>query len=583
MQVVRRVYIYLVTFISFQMLLIGATNLLRLLLQVIFGTASSIIVDSNYLRDQFSLFGALTLVGGAVWAIHWLLAQRSVSRTNPDAEQERTSLLRKLLIYAILIVALWQMFFAATGTLSAVLQFTDILNLRDELIGAIPQLLIYGVAWLYYRHIRDADNALTPEQGGAATIRRWYYYLVNYAAVSVLLFVLANLARYIWQTATTVQQPPLVSGSLLPVSMANDIATIIVSAGFWLWHWFPVQRLVAASADEQRSVLRKVFLYGIVLQTVATTIASLGFLLYDTLRLIAGSNPLAGTGTSILTAIGEPLMNALVYGIFWIYFARVISSDALLVAGEPPRQANIRRFYYYLVSIVSLAVLSGGIATMLRLLFDLWLGGSVTTTLTRQAWGDEISLVATLIIVGGSFWIYNWLRLQRQAMAPDGEPDRQSVIRRIYLYLILFAGIISLLGSTAYLLYQFFLHIGQTFDRSLLSDMSWAIGAFITGAVMLAYHLRIMLGDQHARSLLPAPEQTPPEIAALVLVRSNDIAGLNATIAAIQRTLPEGTQIESFPAQNLQPEELRAWLSQRPAAPATQSQNPINQEPLTTG
>ena len=602
MQTVRRVYIYLITFISLVILLQAASNLLRPLLEVILGTAQSpyITGSTNYLRDQISLFGALTLVSGVVWVIHWLLAQRAVSPSNPAAEQERASVLRKLLIYAVLFITLFQIFFAALGLLSSILQaipFTNLQNLRDGLTATIPAILIYGIAWFYFRHVRTTDTALTPEQGGSATVRRWYYYLVNYATVTALLFATSDLARYIWRTATSAQETVLVGGSIIPASMANDIATIIVSAGFWIWHWFPVQRLVATSIDEQHSVLRKVFLYGIVLQTVATTIASLGFLLYDTLRLIVGSNPLAGSGTSILTAIGDPLMNVLVYGTFWIYFARVITGDALLAADEPPRQANIRRFYYYLVSIVSLAVLSGGIATMLRLLFDLWLGGSVTTTLTRQAWGDEISLVATLIIVGGSFWIYNWLRLQRQAMAPDGELDRQSVIRRIYLYLILFASIISLLGSTAYLLYQIFLNIGQTFSRSLLSDMSWALGAIITGAIMLAYHLRIMLGDQHARALMVAPVQitpTTPEAvtipaAMIVFVKSSNAATLNTAIAELQKVLPAGTQIESFPGANVQPADIQAWLSNPPAPPAattppsTQSQGPINQAPLPTG
>lgn len=598
MQTVRRVYIYLITFISLVILLQGASNLLRLLLEVILGMAQSqyIMGGSNYPRDQFSLFGALTLASGVVWVIHWLLAQRAVSPTNPAAEQERASVLRKLLIYAVLFITLFQIFFAALGLFSSILQaipFTNLQNLRNGLTATIPDILVYGLAWFYYRYVRNTDTAITPERGGGATVRRWYYYLVNYATVSALIFAISDLARYIWRTTTGPQETVLISGSYISPVVTDDIAMIIVSAGFWFWHWIPVQRLVASSIDEQHAVLRKVFLYGIVLQTVATTIASLGFLLYNTLRLIIGNNPIAGTGTSTLTAIGDPLMNAVVYGTFWLYFARVITGDALLVADEPPRQANIRRFYYYLISIVSLAVLSGGIATMLRLLFDLWLGGSVTTTLTRQAWGDEISLVATLIIVGGSFWVYNWLRLQRQAMAPDGEPDRQSVIRRIYLYLILFASIISLLGSTAYLLYQIFLNIGQTFSRSLLSDMSWALGAFITGAIMLAYHLRIMLGDQHARALMVAPVMitpTTPEAATMIVfVKSSNAATLNTAIAELQKALPDGTQIESFPVANVQPADIQAWLSNRPSPPAaatppsTQSQGPINQAPLPTG
>src|SRR5437868_852721 len=119
MLVARRVYVYLISFISLMVLLTGASNLLRLLSEMAFGTTQNV-VNTEYLRDQFSLWGALLLVGGAVWAIHWILAQRSVASTNPEVEQERRSVLRKLLIYAVLFVSLWQVSFALGGLLRSV-------------------------------------------------------------------------------------------------------------------------------------------------------------------------------------------------------------------------------------------------------------------------------------------------------------------------------------------------------------------------------------------------------------------------------------------------------------------------------
>ena len=132
MLVARRVYIYLISFISLMVLLSGASNLLRLLSEMALGTARNV-VNTDYLRDQFSLWSALLLVGGVVWAIHWILAQRGVASSNPEAEHERRSVLRKLLIYGVLFVALWQVFFALSNLLRSMGLF--IFGQSDQMPG----------------------------------------------------------------------------------------------------------------------------------------------------------------------------------------------------------------------------------------------------------------------------------------------------------------------------------------------------------------------------------------------------------------------------------------------------------------
>jgi hypothetical protein len=594
MKVARRIYIYLISYISLLLMLSGASDLLRLLLDAILGTPAPI-VDASYQREQYSRAGAMLLVGAVVWAIHWMLAQRSVAGGGPEATEERLSVLRKLLIYGVLFTTAAQVFFALYGLIQGVLALhagPGAESLSGVVSRTVPTLLVYGIGWLYYQQVRRRDNAVTPERGGAATVRRWYYYLVNFGALSFAMSGIAGLARYVWELITTGGAMGIVENTGLPWEFTTNTGWIIAGLGFWLVHWLPVQRLTAVSADEQHAVLRKVYLYGIIFETVAVTLTSVALFLYNLLRYLLGTNPLADSGKSLLTAAAEPLLTALVYGLFWAYHRRVLAWDAGLV-GEEPRQAGIRRLYHYLVALIALAVLASGVTSMLRLLIDLWLGGSATSALNRQTWGDQISLFATLILVGAPVWYANWFRLQRWAMAADGSADRQAVLRRIYLFLILFASVITLLASTGWIIYQILRTLGESFSGSLISDMSWALGAAVTGAVLLAYHLRVLLGDQRAGTGAPvAPHGEPATVpapvpddalAVVVAVHSRNPPAIEEALGKLQDILPAGSVVEVLPAAHVTAGELRAWLAHHPIPPeppALPSDSPPGSRPI---
>lgn len=571
MQIARRVYLYLVTFISLQLVLSGAANLLRLLAEQALGTTqNALLVASDYRREQFSLWGAVLLVGAPVWAIHWYLAQRGVAATRPEAAQERRSVLRTLLIYAVLGVALWQVFFAFTNLVRAiVLAFSaaGTQTLRDTAGGAVAALLVYGSGWSYYWWVRNMDNAVAPETQGAATVRRWYFYLANYATLSVTMWATAQLTRHLWELLTTQSTAVLSDNFTVPQRLASDVGWLLTGAALWTWHWLFVQRELAHAADEQHSALRKVYLYGVILQTVAVTLTNLALFGYKALQLLLGGNTRAGIGAdqSLLTAAGGPLLTAAVYGAFWGYHREALNRDALLVA-EQPRQASIRRVYSYLVAAVGLAVLAGGAADLVRLLVDFWLGGQATIALTRSGWADQISLFVTLILVGAPVWVSEWLRIQRLAFAPAGEGERQSLIRRIMLLLVLFSTVIALLASAAVLVYQLLRNVGTALSGGASSDLSWALGVSITAGALLAYHLRVLIDDQRAR---PAPPAATPAVATgaatLLIFIQGDTAALTAAVAAAQGALPAGSVVETFAGDTVTAAELRQWLEARPA------------------
>lgn len=574
MQVARRIYIYLITFISLQVMLAGAVGLLRLLVEMALGSSRDTLNDSGFVREQFANSGAIMLVGALVWIIHWMLAQRSVSASNPDAAHERLSVLRKLLIYGVLLVSAAQIFFALGRLLRDI--FFSLLSspdadLSQSVAETVPALFVYSIVWLYYWRVAYNDNRLTPEDSRCATIRRWYFYLASYATLSALMLFTADLGRRLWEDVTRGQGSQAITGAGAANPIASDVAWIMVGASFWLAHWLVIQRLMRWSEDEQRSVLRKVYLYLMVFQTLTVTVTSLAIFLNNVLRLILGTNPLGASGDSLLTQAGGPLITALAYGLMWAYHWRVLRWDAALVAEEPPRQANIRRAYHYLVALVGLAVLSAGVSNLLTLLIDLVFAGNLSTELGRQTLGDQISLAATLIIVGAPVWYLNWWPLQKHALGPEGAQARHALLRRIYLYLVLFFSVIALLFSMGTILYRIFLILSGGPSQDFMSNLAEVLGPAITAGVLLAYHLRIIVADQRAFAALPPEAHIQPAGVAsaalkgstVLLLRSANPAGLATALEELRRRLPTDAQLDAFATSNLMPEELGAWLADR--------------------
>ncbi|HEX2910129.1 MAG TPA: DUF5671 domain-containing protein [Chloroflexia bacterium] len=569
MQIARRVYLYLVSIISLIMLLVGATSLLRLLLQLWLDTRLSNYVDNvnTYFRDEFSLYGAITLVGAIVWLTHWILAQRSLLA--PKGELERQSVLRKLMVYMTLGVTALVVFTSAASVLEAFLAYFSDLDrpyFIERISDPVARVLVYSAGWLYYWKVRSDDNRVVPEAKHASTLRRWYFYVVNYIALTVLALNLASLADQTWQVITGRTISP--GSSFIPMWATAALAWIVASLAIWLWHWTWVQHQITISEDEQHSPLRKVYLYMVLIQMIIVTLTSAALFLYTLLRYTLGDNLAEQSGESLLTATGVNVLPALIYGVFWWYHDLALKADTALLVEELPLQANLRRLYHYLITLISLSVLAIGLARLLRVLADFWLHGQATSNFTRQAWSDEISMFTTLILVGASVWFFYWRRLQQQTVV-EGAEERFSLPRRIYLYLVLFGSVVALLFGTAWLFYQIFKLIGTVVTGSFISDISWALGITITGGTILAYHLRTLILDLKARPAvkIEAPGVAVPAEAGggslLLLVESSNPADLQSSLDSLKKILPPEVQMQTLPVGKLTLAEITARITGR--------------------
>ena len=106
MNVARRVYLYAIALVALGVLVSGLAGLLEVALSSVVEIAlpPSATVGPDDLRSRVSFSGALGLVGLVVWLVHWRLAERPIRRGGAAAAVERAASLRRLYLYATLLV-----------------------------------------------------------------------------------------------------------------------------------------------------------------------------------------------------------------------------------------------------------------------------------------------------------------------------------------------------------------------------------------------------------------------------------------------------------------------------------------------
>ncbi len=152
-----------------------------------------------------------------------------------------------------------------------------------------------------------------------------------------------------------------------------------------------------------------------------------------------------------------------------------------------------RRLYVYFISAVSLAMWAFGLANLLSLALTRIaeaLGGSVIQE-SPESVRQELSLWAAFVIVAFPVWLLHWWLAERAVHRPlpEGEQERASSIRALYLAIVLGVLLIFLTISSVDVISRL---LGRAFDSSSLNGdrgQNWTslAMALVSGSIM-AYH-----------------------------------------------------------------------------------------------
>jgi hypothetical protein len=167
---------------------------------------------------------------------------------------------------------------------------------------------------------------------------------------------------------------------------------------------------------------------------------------------------------------------------------------------DPPRRAGMKRLYFYIISAIGLTAGFTGVA----LLFSFMIG-ILTGTHFIGDYGQVKQLTGAIstIAVGLPLWLMTWRPMQAEALAEGavGDHARRSIIRKTYLYIVLFASVIGGMASAGTLIYNLInAALGGSADGSFASNVLNALQVLILFAVLLVYHLSALRSDGAAKS-----------------------------------------------------------------------------------
>ncbi len=481
MKSIRRLYFYLVALISIEIVLWGLVSLLRSILdQTISGGA-----------DALAQALALILVGVPIFLVHWLWAQRAATRD----EEEKTATIRAAFFYAILLGTLIPV---AQNLLSfidrSLVQVTGLgverafssfreQTLADNLIAIIMNGIVAGYFWNILRS--EWATLSDPLKGQNFTeVRRLYRYLWMLYGLLLTVFGAQQILRFLLDI------PGDVLGDLGSGIAVNGVALLLVGTPIWAYSWWIIQTSLA-DPEEMGSTLRLGILYLLALGGVITVITAAFMVMNAVLTWLLGAD---WTFQYFVQQIGGTISIGVPLGLVWAYYGYWLKRHIEAV-GNRIRQAALVRLYNYVLSLIGLVVAFAGVTSLFRFIIDMVTGPGILMTDSMR--GTLASSMSS-ILVGLPLWLLMWRPMQVEALTQGetGDHARRSVLRKTYLYLILFVSVIGGMATAVGLVYQLIRVVlsGDTGSDFINTVLNLTQLLFLFGVVLI-YHLNVLRMD----------------------------------------------------------------------------------------
>jgi hypothetical protein len=285
-----------------------------------------------------------------------------------------------------------------------------------------------------------------------------------------------------------------VLGEIGRETAVNAIALLVIGTPIWVYAWRVLQEALQDAA-ERKSLLRLGVLYLLSLSGVIIVLTASGNLIYLLL------NRLFGEGAALnefLQKIGNPISIAVPFGAVWAYFGTWLAHQ-INFDGQAPRRAGKKRIYYYILSIIALTASFIGLASLLSLVIDLGIGREY---LSSSGFRNPLSGSLATLAVGLPLWLSTWRPMQAEALMDGdvGDHARRSVIRKTYLYLALFAGVIGGMVSAVTLVYTLINAALGGDNGDFANSVLNSLQLLVLFTVLLLYHLSALRKDGAARA-----------------------------------------------------------------------------------
>ncbi|MXZ22895.1 MAG: hypothetical protein F4Y84_20280 [Caldilineaceae bacterium SB0665_bin_25] len=455
---IRRLYLYLIAFISLVAGLSAAYDLIEALLRLWITDDTFLGVSAtDSVQRAIARPGGFLIVSAPIFLVHW----RYISRLTLQPGESHAAL-RKLFIYAAL---------ATTTYVSARALYHIIEGSLQLLLGAAPteeelrpggwvaQFFHAGIHLplsLFFARLLRGDGDLGVESGWAGSWRRLFQLLAGLVGLGLLLTGAADVLNFVWRAVLE----PLGATSLATVGtgwwqrgISGSLAAFLVGGLVWRLNNLYWNALMTAQPPEGRMALRRLYLYVATVLAAAITLVPVAMLLRLGVLFLFGG---VDTGDIDIDDLTTPLGLLPVGALAWRWHWLQVSAEAQRY-GDTRESEFVRRLYYYAVAATGLLLLWIGLVDLVRALLDLAIIGS--TSVEKGFRAHQFASGVSLIAVGAPVWSLHWRSAQRAAEQDNeaGRAERASWPRRVYLYGIAFVGALLILFELAQVVYRLLL------------------------------------------------------------------------------------------------------------------------------
>jgi hypothetical protein len=514
MKTIRRLYFYAVAFISFEVVLWGLIGLIRSIVN------PDLITNSAQTLAQAL---SLILVGVPIFLIHWLWAQRASARE----EDEKNATLRAVFLYGALLATL----IPVVQNLIALINRTFLGAVRisyeralvggtqswpDNLIAIVLNLLLASYFWSILR----ADWSTLTDAENFKDIRRLYRFLWVLYGLLMVIFGAQQILHYIFYIPTGA------IGTMGRETFINATALLVIGAPIWFFAWRILQDALADS-DEKESLLRLGILYLLSLSGVIVVLTAGGNLFYMLLNRLFGEDM---AWSEFIQKIGGPISLGLPFGVMWAYYGKWLTLQ-ISFEGQAPRRAGMKRIYFYILSSIGVTAAFVGLSSLFSFLIDF---GIVDSSLSSEGIRQSLTSALAILAVGLPLWLMTWRPMQAEALedGDTGDHARRSIVRKAYLYLVLFVSVIGGMVSAGGLVFTLVNALLGGDNSNFINSILNTLQVLVLFVVLLLYHLSALRKDGVARA--DALEARQEQFGVLVFDNNNGKFGESVKSAFIK-------------------------------------------------
>jgi uncharacterized protein DUF5671 len=524
MKTVRRLYFYVVAFISIEVVVWGLINLLRSIVDQTIGGQAEALAQAL----------ALIVVGMPIFLFHWLWAQRAAARD----EEERAAGLRATFLYGILVATLIPLVQNVLALIDRLFIDSLALDTSRAIFGhaqpwpdSLIAIVMNALAAAYFWNVLRGEWPRLPDKEHFADVRRLYRYIWVLYSLLMTIFGAQQVLRFLFYV------PSGLLGEFGRETLVNGLALLVVGAPIWFYTWNVVQAGATGRSplqpEEHDSNLRLGILYLLALGGVITTLITAAMVV----NLIVSQ--LLGEGLSpadFVNQVGAPLSVGVPLGVVWAYYGYWLNRHIESI-DDPVRRAGMKRVYSYVLSALGLGGAFIGVAALIKFLIDISTAGSlVMTEELRGSLAGSISLIAAWL----PLWVLTWKPMQAEAfdVTDAGDHARRSIVRRAYLYLALFAGVVGGMASAVALLFELLNaalsgYTESTFLATILNDFQ----LLVLFVILLLYHLSILRRDGQATAQALTKKHSGFKV--LIADAGDELAGaIKAALAKVAPNIP---------------------------------------------